>query len=732
MLYAALKLLLPTRVQAALEIYMPRTSGQVTASFKLVPETENIISREFKDGPVARVLFTRFLNCAAYCSDFAEELIRVAAGFAGASWELRRACVLMLENQVLSLAAEDLDEHDRLLRAIGMKLDDAEAKDSILVLRDRLSRLSRVHHLICGQKTTATSLADFLHVARQECKLTLARYFFKPQEVAARLLSLVRVSRGLVYWVPPVEDWGENGAEIAAYEREVIAALSPESIISWTDRRTPSAINSLVESPLGTVVLVIKLPGSDLELEIKRTGVRGPHPLQIKMPNELRLFGGSSGGNLEVEANSAHRLAQLYYRVHGCEAPVSTTLCTSSIQTIPAWQGEAHLVDYFSDRSTYGNGYRLMRSAMDEAMRRFEPKGPRLDLPGPMGLTVRYLHRMLPRQSWLRGSTAFRLDLLECYLSSAGPSAYFTELQRLHQSEHEPSPSLTESLGNMTESPCYTQDEARRFADDLLEEILGVFVPPADCSGTYSEYVERAMALPVNRSRADSIYLSLLREIGVFWGTLLATCGCSHGESFVRRNVGLKSQWRNGRWQVRIIFMDHDLLWVPGQSNNDFDPKMSLEGMRMDSGYLFEHKSAPNQQRGVIGTLERIYRIQPSSQSTAATVLEDALAQAYRKTRCQMVTSAEIRKMFSGSVLANMADWEAIVWDRLESEKAGIGSNEWASRTTTFLRERGYMPDVIEKWIEQVEGYLDLLARYSSLFDPKYLDFNLSYKHSAG
>ena len=705
---------------------------QVIASFKLTPEIQDIVSREFADEPAARFLFAHFLNCAAYCPEFVEELARIAAGSAGASWELRRACVLMLENQLLLLDAEDLDEHLRVLRTIEPAFADAGDKDSISMLRRRLARLSRIHRLMCGRETTATAFADFLHLSRQECKLTLARYFFKPHEVAARLVSLVRVSTGILYWVPPAEEQEEKGAEIPAYEQAVIAALSPETKIYWIDRRTPSAINSLVESPLGTVVVVIKLPGSDLELEIKRTGALGPHPLQIKMANELRLFGGSSGGNLEVEARSAQRLAQLYQRVHGCEAPVSTTLCTSSIQTIPAWQGETHLVDYFSDRATYGNGYGAMRSAMEEAMRRFEPRGPRLDLPGTMGLTVRYLHRMLPRQSWLRGSTAFRVDLLERYLSAAGPSAYFTELHRLNRTHNEPSPPTTESLGNTSEHPCYTHDDARRFADDLLEEILGVFVPPSDCSGTYSEYVERALALPENRSRADSIYLSLLREIGLLWGTLLATGGCSHGESFVRRNVGLKSQWRNGCWQVRIIFMDHDVLWVPGQSKNDFDPKISLEGMRMDSGYLFENESAPNQERGLIGTLGRIYRIEPSLQSAGAAVLEDALAQAYRKTRRQMAVAPGVRKMFSADVLSNIADWEAFVWDRLQSEKAGVDAKEWSSQTVAFLRKRGYRLESIEKWIEQVERHLDLLARYCDLFDPRYLDFNLSYKQPAG
>ena len=377
---------------------MLHTSGQVTNSFELTPEFEQIISREFEGDPIARVLFTRFLNCGGYHSGLVEELIQVAAG-STASWELRCACVLMLENQILLLGPHELDEHTRVLRAIGVRFDDDEAEDSILQIRNRLSRLSRVHGPMCGPKTTATAFADFLHLARQECKLTLAPYFFKPQEVVARIVSLMRSSKGIVSWLPSGEDQGRSATNFGRYEQEIIDALSPESQVYWVARHTPSTINSLVESPLGTVVLVIKLPGSDLELEIKRSGIRGFHPLQIRMPAQLRLYGGSSGGSLEVEARAAHRLAGIYRHVHHRDAPLSTTLSISSIQTIPAWRGEANLLEYFTDRATYGNGYGLMRSDMDEAMRRYEPEGPRLDLPGPLGLTVRYLHRMIPRQA---------------------------------------------------------------------------------------------------------------------------------------------------------------------------------------------------------------------------------------------------------------------------------------------------------------------------------------------
>ena len=67
-----------------------------------------------------------------------------------------------------------------------------------------------------------------------------------------------------------------------------------------------------------------------------------------------------------------------------------------------------------------------------------------------------------------------------------------------------------------------------------------------------------------NRARADRHYLSAMRQLGDCWGTLLGMRGFSDGESFVQRNVGLKSVWSDGDWRVRVIVQDHDDLTVAG------------------------------------------------------------------------------------------------------------------------------------------------------------------------
>jgi hypothetical protein len=72
------------------------------------------------------------------------------------------------------------------------------------------------------------------------------------------------------------------------------------------------------------------------------------------------------------------------------------------------------------------------------------------------------------------------LDKVALYLSDDGPKSYF------------------KGLGVR-----YTKDDARRFADELLEEVLGVYRPPEVSYQSYRKYVAAALSAANNRARAD-------------------------------------------------------------------------------------------------------------------------------------------------------------------------------------------------------------------------------------
>ncbi len=377
-----------------------------------------MLAGEFGGERLAEELLAEFLGRRSYDRGFASRLVGVAgARGCATSWPLRRLAVLMLESQMLALPPGETDELGRVLQAVA---DDPASglsfppSPSVLAegygtaewpgfaaeLRARMGRNQRVHRRLRGYDTPPDSLLDFIEIARQECKLTLARYFFSPDEVVGRILDQVRTSRGLPE--PLDTDLIREESEqlldrLPAYERAIVSGLSAVSRVFWVNDETDSRLNSLVEYPVGTVVLVVKPPGSCLEFEIKRTGRRGPNPLSVVhvrgndlVPPTHRLDGGSMAGSLRSEASSAALIARLYRLIHGQDAPISRTIAFCSIREVPCAGGRAQILDYFTDPDTFGEGFAGMRRAMRGTIESFgrEWEAEPLDLPGDLGTTA--------------------------------------------------------------------------------------------------------------------------------------------------------------------------------------------------------------------------------------------------------------------------------------------------------------------------------------------------------
>src|SRR5262249_55490851 len=156
----------------------------------------------------------------------------------------------------------------------------------------------------------------------------------------------------------------------------------------------------------------------------------------------------------------------------------------------PCADGETDLLTYFTDEASYGAGFTAMRAEMRRCVE--ASRGGEGAPAGSLALTAAYLRDMKPAQSILAGTSSFRLDMVSTYLSDRGPDWYFTR-----------------GLG-----VTYSQDEARRLANDVLEEVLGVYAPPASPYRGQARYVCNALAEPANRRAADAAYLACLMEIG--------------------------------------------------------------------------------------------------------------------------------------------------------------------------------------------------------------------------
>jgi hypothetical protein len=546
-------------------------------------------------------------------------------------------------------------------------------------------------------------------VSRHDCRLSLARYLFTPEEIVDQILRQVLVTVGVrdvdTSQPPFVDDETSRAIDrLPDFEAKVLKRLCEASNIYWVADTTNSDINSLVEYPTTTVVLVIKPPGSEIEFEVKRAGRKGRNSLKVvfardgyTVPPSHRLDGGSMQYLLRGEAESASRLGVIYRLVHGIEAPIANYISRLTVLNVPVKKAEVKTLKYFTDARIFGDGFAEMRVAMAEAIDEFKAEGYAIlpDLPGDVGLSARFIGVVAPTQAILCGTSSFRLDKLATYLSVDGPEQYFTKGLQVP----------------------YSGDDARRFADSILEEILGCYRPPDVQYQKHEQYLAAAFCVAENRARADRIYLALVQQIARFWGTLLAIRGYSRGESVVARNVGLKSFWEKGEWRVKIVFMDHDALVIPGPLTEDFHAARGLPSMVMDERYLWDRSKPKLFPTSDLGYLQSIYRIANDIDAQGQALAREVLLESYRKTQRQLLTNQKLRSLFNPAFLDRLLLWDTLVRGYLRRQSDIAADREWKAEMKKMLAAKGYGEPAFDAYMEIIGYNKAFLERYSYLFD---------------
>jgi hypothetical protein len=674
-------------------------------------------------------LLSEFLRAGAhqrtYQQAFCLRLLRIARS-AGISWEVRRLATLMAEHQVLLIQPDCLPEFDVLLSELGLKqpglqqpivasvlkegYSTTELRGFAVELLGRLSRLERVHRGLRGKRRASSDAAvrEFVAVSRRECKLTLARYLFTPDDVLREVVRHLRVTDGVrdVDVAQPRyldAEIKHNLAMLPDYELGILQRLCTGSKVYWVADHTSSSINSLVEYPLSTVVLVIKPPGSQLEFELKRAGRKGANVLNVvfnrngnRVPASHRLDGGSMQWLLRYEARSGSKLSFIYRLVHRVDAQMPGYIARNTVFAIPTRNGSAAgssapAFRYFTDPHVFGNGrFREMRSAMAAAVNVFErDEGENLPaFEGEMAVTAEFLSHVAPAQAIVIGTSSFRIDKLATYMSSEGAEKYFRQYQELS----------------------YTAEDAKRFADELLDEVLGVYVPPSTAFKTYGRYVEAAFRVPENRRRADRIFVRLVKQIATMWGTLLGIRGQSRGESFVGRNVGLRSVWVGGEWQVKLIFMDHDALTLPDLEIGHFFAQNAFPGILLDERHTWGRANPALFPTSLVGYLLSIYRIDRELETDAQRIAEAEMLSAYKKTQHAVLNDRKLGAFFTDEFVERLLDWDTFVAGYLKQESG------WKTRMKRMFKDKGYEPDAFEYYSEAVEKYRGFIERNSFLY----------------
>jgi hypothetical protein len=699
----------------------PERPGRPIARARLL----KLVTDRLSDVHQAVDLLDEFLRHRAYSKKFCLRLLTLAKQSGTVPWDVRRLAILMLEHQILKLQPDQLDQFDFLLTQLKLKpapglsirvvssvlregFSTTELRSFRREFRTKLERLSRVHDRIRGKRTSDEALIEFIELSRRDCKLSLARYLFTPEEIVKEILSHMLVTDGISDGVSEpgrVESEMKRAlALLPALEAKVLKRLYEPANIYWVSPASSAEINSLVEYPTTTVVLVIKLPGSDIEFEIKRAGRPGEHSLNViysrngyTVPPSHRLDGGSMQWLLRYEANKATKLALIYRLVHGVEAPMGNYISRSSVGSLPAREDKVRTLTYFTQPEIFGEGFRGMRRAMKDSVAAFDSEGNNNlpDMPGDWGLTAQFLGHVQPAQAIISGTSSFRLDKLASYLSSNGPGRYFKKGLRVSYSPH----------------------DAKMFADTILEEILGLYQPPPEPYEDHDQYVAAALSVPANRARADQVYNSLMQQIAKFWGTLLAVRGYTRGESFVARNVALKSFWNKGRWDVKIIFMDHDALVIPNPENGRFFAHGDVPNMTLDERYVWNRSDPKRFAASEVGCLQQIYKVGKELDAEAQKLAHIELNNAYKKTQQELLTNPELQRLFSKRLIERLCDWDTLVGGFLQMNGNKAVSNKWKREMKKMLASKNYPPDAFDAYLAVMEKNRPFLARYSFLFE---------------
>ncbi len=220
--------------------------------------------------------------------------------------------------------------------------------------------------------------------------------------------------------------------------------------------------------------------------------------------------------------------------------------------------------------------------------------------------------------------------------------------------------------------------------------MLGVYEPPDVKCKDFGKYVDAALSVKVNRARADEIFLGFVRQIAELWGTVLAMRGQSRGESFVARNVGVRSVWERGQWRVRLCFMDHDALSFPELENGHFYAQNALPGMLLDERHTWGRANPALFPGSLVGCLLSIYRIGAEVEAQGEALAQEVLREAYHKTHQAMLSDERLRAFFSEVFLSRLFDWDKFAAGYLEP------TARWEAEMKQMFAEKGYEADTFD------------------------------------
>jgi len=184
--------------------------------------------------------------------------------------------------------------------------------------------------------------------------------------------------------------------------------------------------------------------------------------------------------------------------------------------------------------------------------------------------------------------------------------------------------------------------------------------------------------------------------------------GFSDGESFVQRNVGLKSVWCDGDWRLRLIVQDHDDLTVAGIGPRWISPWREVSGMQRDEVHILGGPVGTSTVEGDAAALQQIYRVDPVVAGAGVSALKEAAAAAFDRGQAELAVNRDLQDLFPRGFLDARGDYYELVSRFLRADPADL--NPWTEDASAYLGARGYPA-------EQIATYTKSIYHFRRFFD---------------
>jgi hypothetical protein len=180
--------------------------------------------------------------------------------------------------------------------------------------------------------------------------------------------------------------------------------------------------------------------------------------------------------------------------------------------------------------------------------------------------------------------------------------------------------------------------------------------------------------------------------------------------------VGLKSYWEDGEWTVRIIFMDHDALSIPGPGDHIFYVSGALPCMKIDERHIWDRSTPERFSTSEVGYLQSIYRIGKEVAAQSQALEEAESREAYKKTQHELLTNPKLQPLFSRRFIERLLDWDAVVDGYVQIKHNKLRAAPWKRKMRRTLDAKGYKSVTLDCYLEFIENHWDLLKPYLYLY----------------